>query len=695
MKKIVLILLLALILFGCDTNRKKPPMAKNGVLDLRDWDFEKDGNVYMYGEWEFYWKKLLKPEDLKNDSIKPDLYIIFPGLWDTLKINNRELGSGGYATFKLKIKPPKNQKHFGFFFWSNFASGRIYVNDNLFATMGVPDTSFEKTVFAYSRYPCESFITEKDEIDLIIQVANFNVSHPGVPTGWRFQITNFEQYFSIFSMSYGMHIASIGILFIIGLYHLIIFIYRRDNKLALFFSLLCISIASENFLIAGLIHPLYPYIDRPENFALNQFLTIYLLGFVSIIRIILFLYFFKLYFHESFSKKFFYFIIIFCNAFILYYYFVIINQMEGWVYFNLIFLITIIYCFYITVKAFIKRKEGSMGLLIGYILFLIFFLNSFFQPIGFTIITELYTTNVALVCLTGSMAIVLARNFSTAFKTVETQAVELQHHKEHLEELVDERTLELTIEKDKSDKLLLNVLPEQIAHRLKQGETPIADHFEEASVIFIDIADFTKLSARSKPQDMVKMLNDIFSIFDKISDKYGLEKIKTIGDCFMAAAGIPIPRKDHAEAIAKMAIEVMDTMKGYRVSGIGDRVLGIGGRVLGIGFGIQGIGDGVSETQNPIPETQEIQFRIGLDCGPIVAGVIGEQKFIYDLWGDMVNTASRMETNGVVGKIQCTERFKNKLTIDNGQLKMKFEERGEIEIKGKGIMKTYFLVNSH
>ncbi|MBM2813697.1 MAG: adenylate cyclase [Ignavibacteria bacterium] len=215
---------------------------------------------------------------------------------------------------------------------------------------------------------------------------------------------------------------------------------------------------------------------------------------------------------------------------------------------------------------------------------------------------------------------------------------------------------------------------------MKEGETTIADHFEEASVIFIDIADFTKLSDKSTPQKMVKMLNDIFSIFDKISAKYGLEKIKTIGDCYMAAAGIPVPRKDHARAVAQMALEAMETMKDYKVK--------------------------LSESSELSESSQRIQFRIGLDCGPIVAGVIGEQKFIYDLWGDMVNTASRMETHGVIGKIQCTGRFRDAITnyqllitneeetnTSDGQFL--FEERGEIEIKGKGMMRTWFLIKNY
>jgi adenylate cyclase len=282
------------------------------------------------------------------------------------------------------------------------------------------------------------------------------------------------------------------------------------------------------------------------------------------------------------------------------------------------------------------------------------------------------TIGYGLFSLGITQIIILSRLFAKSYKRVENYAKDLKIE-------VEEKTKDLRKEKeisekerDKSEKLLLNVLPESIASRLKQGETPIADHFKEASVIFIDIADFTKLSAKSSPQMMVKMLNEIFTIFDKIAAKYGLEKIKTIGDCYMAAAGIPVPRNDHAEAIAMMALDVMSKMKEYRSE------------------------DG-----------HEIKFRIGLDCGPIVAGVIGEQKFIYDLWGDMVNTASRMETNGVIGRIQCTERFKNKLTIDNLQLTNEenrtskiehrttiFEERGEIEIKGKGKMRTWFLINN-
>jgi len=274
---------------------------------------------------------------------------------------------------------------------------------------------------------------------------------------------------------------------------------------------------------------------------------------------------------------------------------------------------------------------------------------------------------------TLSQLVLLSRKFNKAFTRIENFAAELEITvEERTKELKDsnyelevlnqdlaEKNILISQEREKSESLLLNVLPEQIASRLKLGETTIADRFEEASVVFIDQVEFTKNSSNATPEKIVAILNKVYTEFDKIADKYGLEKIKTIGDCYMAACGIPLPRKDHARATANFALEVRDLMDGY-----------------------------ITE------EGKRIHFRTGIDCGPVVAGVIGEKKFIYDLRGDTVNTASRMEEYGEPGKIHVTERFKEKLTNDNGELRMKFEERGEIEVKGKGTMRTWFLENN-
>ena len=185
-------------------------------------------------------------------------------------------------------------------------------------------------------------------------------------------------------------------------------------------------------------------------------------------------------------------------------------------------------------------------------------------------------------------------------------------------------------ERKKSEDLLLNILPAKIAHRLKKKEHPIADHFDEASIVFIDMVDFTRKSADASAKRVVEVLNILYSKLDFLSKKHGLEKIKTIGDCYMAAAGIPETDPDNVIKAAKFSIEAMQLLKNYNT------------------------GDGTL-----------LNFRCGMDCGPVVAGVIGDHKFIYDIWGDTVNSASRMEDSGEPGRIQVTERFKEKLKIKN------------------------------
>jgi adenylate cyclase len=203
----------------------------------------------------------------------------------------------------------------------------------------------------------------------------------------------------------------------------------------------------------------------------------------------------------------------------------------------------------------------------------------------------------------------------------------------------------------RAENLLHNILPETIANRLKLNPDSIADGFDGTSILFADIVGFTPISAQMPPENTVMLLNEVFSDFDDLVDKYKLEKIKTIGDAYMAVAGLPEPRADHAEAIAEMALDMMQVMARFDVK----------------------IG-------NPL------KIRIGINSGPAVAGVIGKKKFIYDLWGDTVNTASRMESHGLAGEIQVSPAT-HELLKD----KYHFQERGVIEIKGKGPMQTYLL----
>ena len=207
-------------------------------------------------------------------------------------------------------------------------------------------------------------------------------------------------------------------------------------------------------------------------------------------------------------------------------------------------------------------------------------------------------------------------------------------------------------ERERSERLLLNILPASIANRLKTSKAAIADHSEEVTVLFADIVGFTPLSARKTPQALVRMLDGIFSEFDALAEMHGLEKIKTIGDAYMAAAGLPERRADHAPAAARMA---------------------------------QGM---LAAVARIAAETGEaLALRIGLHSGPVVAGVIGTKKFSYDMWGDTVNTASRMESHGVPGAVHCSDATAALL-----QNAFALTPRGAVEIEGKGVMHTFLLL---
>ena len=209
----------------------------------------------------------------------------------------------------------------------------------------------------------------------------------------------------------------------------------------------------------------------------------------------------------------------------------------------------------------------------------------------------------------------------------------------------------LNHQKSQMENLLLSIFPQPIVERLQMGENPIADQFEEVSVLFADLVGFTELSSNTRPSQLVELLNAVFSQFDCLAKAHQLEKIKTIGDAYMVVGGLPIPRPDAAEAIASMALQMQATLQEFNRQ-----------------------------------HSQQLQLRIGIHLGPVVAGVIGVSKFIYDLWGDTVNIASRMESSGLPGKIQVTaptyERLKDQFL---------FEERGVIPVKGKGEMLTYWL----
>jgi adenylate cyclase len=211
---------------------------------------------------------------------------------------------------------------------------------------------------------------------------------------------------------------------------------------------------------------------------------------------------------------------------------------------------------------------------------------------------------------------------------------------------------EVALERDRSEQLLLNVLPPSIAGRLKDRDATIADRYAEATILFADLVEFTRLAQRMDAESVVRMLNDVFTRFDALTDRYGLEKIKTIGDCYMAVGGVPERRDDHCAAVASMALDMIRELEAFNAA-----------------------------------HGHALRLRIGINTGEVVAGVIGRKKFIYDLWGDAVNMASRMESHGEPSRIQVTQAV-----VDAIGDRFVFEARGQIEVKGRGAMTTFFLI---
>jgi class 3 adenylate cyclase len=272
-----------------------------------------------------------------------------------------------------------------------------------------------------------------------------------------------------------------------------------------------------------------------------------------------------------------------------------------------------------------------------------------FQEIPVIMISALTELDSIVRCIEAGADDYLAKPFDP---TLLRARVGSSLDKKHLRDREREMVEALRIEKDRSEHLLLNILPKAIVTRLNSGETVIADHLSDVTILFSDLVGFTKLSSRLSAEDLVRLLNGLFSEFDRLALDLGVEKIKTIGDAYMVAGGLPEPRADHAHAVADMALAMVATIEQMNCD-------------------------------LPTP----LQMRIGMHSGDVVAGVIGTHKFVYDIWGDAVNIASRMESHSLPNRIQISAATHLHLRKD-----FRFEPHGNVDIKGKGPMETYFLL---
>jgi class 3 adenylate cyclase len=272
-----------------------------------------------------------------------------------------------------------------------------------------------------------------------------------------------------------------------------------------------------------------------------------------------------------------------------------------------------------------------------------------FREIPVIMISALTETDSVVRCIEAGADDYLAKPFDpTLLRARVGASLERKYLRDRERKMVEA----LRVEKERSERLLLNILPKEIVARLNGGEAAIANHLPDVTILFADLVDFTRLSSRLSAEDLVRLLNTLFSAFDRLALALGVEKIKTLGDAYMVAGGLPEPRADHARAIAETALAMIATI---------DRI----NRDLSV----------------------SLQMRVGIHSGDVVAGIIGTHKFVYDIWGDSVNIASRMESHSVPNRILISAATRDRL---RGHFRL--EPHGSIDIRGKGPMETFFLL---
>lgn len=632
-----------------DSKRKIPQRAANGILDLRAWDFEKDGIVNLDGDWEFYWEKFLKAEDFKNCKEVNSCVITtlkVPSVWNAHIINGKEIGGDGYGTYRLRFMIDKSSDltlklpNIG-------TAYQFYLNGILLRDAGeigvTPDTSIPSN-FNQSgiRIPKQ----ESNEYEIIVHVSNFHHKQGGI--WYPIRIGTDKDIENLKHKNLFLDFSLAGCLFIMGLYHLGLFSLRRKDSSTLWFGIFCLLVSLRSLLTGEYyFYNFFPSIPYSIGLKL-EYLTLYL----GVPVFTLFLYrVFPLDIPKILFKAILFFSFLLSLPVIFLPTRIFTQTLQAM---QIVVLIAVFHTLYVLTRSIYYGHEGAKAFIIGSLLFTACIVNDILY--ANQIVYTGYYAPLGLFVFIFSQAFLLSMRFSRSFSQVEELS-------ENLELKVIERTEQLNQALQKSDKLLLNILPEEVAEELKEkGEvTPV--HFENASIMFTDFKGFTQIAEGLSPQELIKELDMCFTQFDKITEKFKLEKLKTIGDSYMCAGGIPKPHMDsnfYPGAIAAInsclaALEIQSFMNQMKTL----------------------------KQKSNIPYWE---LRLGIHSGPVMAGVVGEKKFAYDIWGDTVNTASRMESSGTPGKANISYA-----TFELIQDYFDCEFRGEVDAKNKGKVKMYYL----
>jgi class 3 adenylate cyclase len=611
------------------------PEIESGILNLENVDLV-NKKVFLKGDWEFHWNEFRNEFDSSQNTLK---HVHIPSHWIDLESQSGEpVKIEGIATFKASIILPESQNKLGLRIPPMDTGFVLYWNGEEIARNG---NIYKETGDSFPHYYAPLVLelknTKKGENLIHLHMANSIYPRPG----FRDIITLgiYDELEFDFSQKLFIDVFLTGALFIIGLYHLGLWILRRDDASTLYFSLLTfvmvlrISVTGEA--VAYQFFPIYWKLSTFIEYISFYSACAFLLLFIK-----------SLYPHESIRNLDYITlgIILFFNIIVIL--FPISVYTKSLMYFQIFTITLAIYYYYIVIKAMINKRESATGFFVAMLVFLATYVNDALY--ANRVIESFFMIGIGIFTFFFAQAFLLSKRFANAFNTAATLTLELDAK-------VRERTMDLENEKERSDNLLKNILPDEIALELKERGTVKPMYYPSVTVMFIDFVDFTRISESMNPNDLVNELDTCFRAFDEIVERNGLEKLKTIGDAYMCASGLPVSNAHHAIQCCEAAMEIRSWMENY-------------------------------QSRRKREGKPYWGFRIGIHSGSVTAGVIGSKKFAYDIWGDTVNVASRMEAMGEPNAINVSQT-----TYDILKDKLKFTSRGDLDVKGKGILTMYNL----
>ncbi|WCL50121.1 adenylate/guanylate cyclase domain-containing protein [Leptospira sp. GIMC2001] len=628
-------LLLILILNCVNKQAIVLPEVINGKINLSKFNFYQQ-TLPLAGDWFFEWNELSEPGSLISKNSNK---VIVPSHWmDYRDSEGNLIPMEGRATFEVELNIPKPEYDLALRIPSMDTAFTLFWNGEEIARNSNLDRNFSEVVPQYYAPIIRDILIKPGSNILTLHMINSQYPRPGfrdpIIIGFAsdLKLQNERNLFIDVFLS--------GSLFLMSIYHIGIFLLKPKDKSTLYFALFAFFI-SIRLSVTG---EAFSFRFFPINWNFSTFLE-YISFYLS--PPIMLLYIRKLY-PEDGSRLWDRITIIPALIFVILVLVLPIGlYTKTLMYFQIYSIIVIIYFFYILINAIKNKRETAIAFLLGTIVFFGTYANDALY--ANRMIDSIFITPIGMFFFFFAQAFLLSKRFATAFDTAETLTKEL-------DEKVKQRTNDLLLERDRADNLLKNILPDEVATELKERGSVRPMYFPSVTVMFIDFVNFTEISQTMNPNDLVNELDYCFRAFDDIVERNGLEKLKTIGDSYMCASGIPLSNPNHAIICCEAALEIKSWMDAYskRKEREGKRIW---------------------------------SYRIGIHSGAVTAGVIGSKKFAYDIWGDTVNVASRMESHADPSTINISEE-----TYRLIQGRAECSSRGKIEVKGKGELTMYQLV---